>query len=139
MKIKIKKLDKMAEIPKKMSEGAACLDLRCLWTAWLRPGDTVAIPTGLAIEIPPGFEGRIRGRSGLASRGLEVHPGTIDADYRGELKVIMHNLSKHSYEITHRDRIAQMSFHPVLVTEFEEVEELSETKRGEGGLGSTGQ
>jgi len=99
------------------------------------------IPTGLAFEIPAGFEVQIRPRSGLSLKtGLMVvnSPGTIDADYRGEVKIIIGNLGNKSEEICHGDRIAQMVFCPIIQAKFEVVSELSDTSRGAGGFGSTG-
>ncbi len=107
----------------------------------LAPLTRVAVPTGFAIEIPPGFEGQVRPRSGLAFKeGVTVinAPGTIDADYRGEIKVILVNLGNDSVWIHHGDRIAQLVIAPVIRAEVEEVDSLEETTRGEGGFGHTG-
>ncbi len=107
----------------------------------LAPGERVAVPTGLVLEIPPGYEGQVRPRSGLAlRRGLTVAnaPGTIDADYRGEVKVLLINLGREPVTITRGDRIAQLVIAPVVRVRLEEVEELADTGRGSGGFGSTG-
>ncbi|NOZ94270.1 MAG: dUTP diphosphatase [Acidobacteria bacterium] len=107
----------------------------------LAPGGRVAVPTGLALEIPPGYEGQVRPRSGLAlHRGVTVAnaPGTIDADYRGEVKVLLINLGPEPVTITRGDRIAQLVIAPVARVRLEEVEELGDTGRGAGGFGSTG-
>lgn len=107
----------------------------------LAPGERKLIPTGLSMEIPLGFEIQVRPRSGLSFKtGLMVvnAPGTIDADYRGEIKVILGNLGQNDEVITHGDRIAQLVLCPVWQASFEVASELSETERGSGGFGSTG-
>ena len=107
----------------------------------IEPGERVLIPTGLMMEIPAGFEGQVRPRSGLAlKKGLTLvnSPGTIDADYRGEVKVILINLGKESVEINRGDRIAQLVIAPVVQVNLEVSHELSKTERGDGGFGSTG-
>jgi dUTP pyrophosphatase len=107
----------------------------------LQPLDRFAVPTGLSIELPEGFEAQIRPRSGLALKnGITClnSPGTIDADYRGEVKVILANLSREPFTIARGDRIAQMVVAPVTRVSWDEVSGLSETVRGQGGFGSTG-
>ncbi|HEY3888632.1 MAG TPA: dUTP diphosphatase [Caulobacteraceae bacterium] len=107
----------------------------------LRPGQRAAIPTGLTMAIPPGFEAQVRPRSGLAIRsGITClnAPGTIDADYRGEVRVILINLGEEDFTIRRGDRIAQLVIAPVTNAAWNEVATLSETARGEGGFGSTG-
>jgi dUTP pyrophosphatase len=107
----------------------------------LEPGERAAVPTGLVVEIPMGFEGQVRPRSGLAIRdGLTVvnAPGTIDSDYRGELKVLMVNLGSEPATITRGERIAQLVIAPVTRAIFVESAELSPSERGDGGFGSTG-
>ncbi|AMN51150.1 deoxyuridine 5'-triphosphate nucleotidohydrolase [Labrenzia sp. CP4] len=107
----------------------------------LAPGARALVPTGLAMALPAGFEAQVRPRSGLAAKhGVTVlnTPGTIDADYRGEVKVILINLGDDPFEISRGDRIAQMVIAPVLQADIVEVEVLSETERGSGGFGSTG-
>jgi len=107
----------------------------------LAPGSRVMVPTGLAIALPDGYEAQVRPRSGLAARnGVTVlnTPGTIDADYRGEVNVILINLGDETFEIERGMRIAQMVVSPVTQAAFSEVAELSETARGTGGFGSTG-
>jgi dUTP pyrophosphatase len=107
----------------------------------LRPGDRRAVPTGLAMAIPPGFEGQVRPRSGLALRhgvtGVNS-PGTIDADYRGEVHVILINHGSEDFVVRRGDRIAQLLIAPVVQATWLEVENLDETARGTGGFGSTG-
>ena len=107
----------------------------------IKPGETVLIPTGFQIEIPPGYEGQIRPRSGLAIKhGISVlnTPGTIDADYRGEVKVILINLGTEDFAITRGDRIAQLVITPVVRAQWEEVPVIEKTARGSGGFGHTG-
>ena len=124
---------------------AAGMDLRAAVPAdapfTLHPGDRHAVPTGLAIAIPPGFEGQVRPRSGLALRhGVTClnSPGTVDADYRGEVHVILINHGPEPFIIRRGDRIAQLLISPVSHASWREVENLDETARGAGGFGSTG-
>jgi dUTP pyrophosphatase len=107
----------------------------------IMPGETAIVPTGLFLQIPPGYEAQVRPRSGLAAKqGVTVlnTPGTIDADYRGEVKVILINLGKKDVRIQRGDRIAQIVFAPVVRAQFDPHREINETSRGEGGFGSTG-
>lgn len=110
----------------------------------LPPGQRAAIPTGFALEIPAGFEGQVRGRSGLALRhgiSLPNAPGTIDSDYRGEVHVILHNGGGEPFTVRHGDRIAQLVISPVVLPEWEEVRRekgLGSSRRGPGGFGHTG-
>ena len=108
----------------------------------LRPGSRFPVPTGLAFALPDGFEAQVRPRSGLAAKhGVTClnTPGTIDADYRGEVKVILVNLGEEDFTIRRGDRIAQLVIAPVVQARWNEVENLDETARGVGGFGSTGQ
>lgn len=119
------------------------MDLRAAVTAplTLNPGQRELIPTGLRIALPPGIEAQIRPRSGLAIKhGITMlnTPGTIDADYRGEIRIIVANLGQEAFTIHRGDRIAQMIIAPVLKAEWKLVESLDETARGEGGFGHTG-
>ena len=128
------------KLPEYWSSGASCVDLESTIEKTIEPMEIVAIPTGLAMEIPEGFEGQVRSRSGMVlSRGLAVAnaPGTIDSDYRGEIKVILINLSGRTKKIDRGDRIAQLAICRVEQVEFEDGY-ISETERGEGGFGSTG-
>ncbi len=133
-------------LPAYETAGAAGMDLRAAPPAetpiLLRPGARAAIPTGLRLAIPEGFEGQVRPRSGLALRsGVTAlnTPGTIDSDYRGEVKVILVNHGEEDFVIRRGDRIAQLVIAPVVHVDWREVESLEETRRGEGGFGSTGQ
>jgi dUTP pyrophosphatase len=136
----------LAALPTYESEGAAGLDLAAALDApfTLEPGDRMAIPTGLAIALPSGFEGQVRPRSGLAFKhGVTLlnAPGTIDEDYRGEVRVLLINHGKAPHTIKPGDRIAQLVVVPVARVAVEEVtnaDELGATTRGEGGFGSTG-
>ena len=146
--VKVKKLahfDETLSLPSYETLGSAgadirvCLPQRDFFT--LGPGQRAAIPTGLAMEIPWGFEIQVRPRSGLAlktSLFLCNSPGTIDSDYRGEIKILVGNLSSDSYRIEHGERIAQILLSPVIQASFQLTDEISPTLRGSGGLGSTG-
>ncbi len=148
--IKLKRLDDRAIAPAYHSEHAAGMDLAaCLprgehatGSVTIAPrGGIAKIPLGFAVEIPQGFEGQVRPRSGLATRHgvtLPNSPGTVDADYRGEMFVALINLGAEPYEVSHADRIAQLVIAPVTRAEVVEVVELAETARGGGGFGSTG-
>ncbi|HBP19885.1 MAG TPA: dUTP diphosphatase [Planctomycetes bacterium] len=130
-------------LPRYETEFSAGLDLRAALEEPLTvaPGERVVIPTGLKIEIPAGYEGQVRPRSGLALKyGLTVlnAPGTIDADYRGEVKVLLVNVGQNAHVLERGERVAQLVIAPVTRVVLEEVAELSETERGEGGFGSTG-
>lgn len=144
MAIQVKVINKGGQpLPTYETAASAGLDLRAaLFKAVvLAPGERGLIPTGLFLEIPPGYEAQVRPRSGLAlKRGLTLlnAPGTIDADYRGEVGVIAINLSAEAQRIAPGDRIAQLVFAPVTHGEWVEVETLAETERGRGGFGSTG-
>ena len=141
--ILIKRLSKNITLPKYETDGSSGMDLAANIEneIEIEPGKSVVIPTGLAISIPKNFEMQIRPRSGLAAKfqiSVLNTPGTIDADYRGELKVILINLSKKIFRIEKGLRIAQMVLCPVVKAKLKEVETLEETKRGSGGFGSTG-
>ena len=143
VKILIKKLQKNILVPEYKTEGSSGLDLlACIDNQiQLKPREKELIPTGIAVAIPNDFEIQIRPRSGLAAKnGITVlnTPGTIDADYRGEIKVILINLSDKIFTINKNDRIAQMVICPIIKGILEEVDELPKTIRGSGGFGSTG-
>lgn len=142
MKIKIINMSDNP-LPSYETSGSAGMDLRASLTepVSLKPLQRAMIPTGLFIELPKGCEAQIRPRSGLAiKKGLSLlnTPGTIDSDYRGEIKVIMINLSNETAQVHHGERIAQMVIHKYEKAKWTEVDELSETDRGEGGFGHTG-
>lgn len=142
-KVNIKKLSENVILPVYGSENAAGADLyACMeQSVTIQPGETEFIKTGIALEIPEGFAGLIYARSGLAcKKGLAPanKVGVIDADYRGEIMVALYNHSKEPVTIEHGERIAQMVITPYLRADFQEVRELSDTARGEGGFGSTG-
>jgi dUTP pyrophosphatase len=129
-------------LPHYMSEHASGMDLSCAdEEVAILPGGSVLVSTGFAIAVPPGYEAQIRPRSGLAAKkGLTVlnAPGTVDADYRGPVKVILMNLGPEPVTLSRGDRIAQMVIAPVVQAEWEEVDDLPDTERGEGGFGHTG-
>ena len=142
-KILIKRLAKDVSLPKYETIGSSGMDLAANIenSIDINPGKTAIIPTGLAVSIPNGFEIQIRPRSGLAAKmSITVlnTPGTIDADYRGEIKVILINLSDKVFVVEKGLRIAQMVVCPIIKVHLEEVNELNNTDRGEGGFGSTG-
>jgi len=131
------------DLPRYETALAAGCDVRAAVSdaVTLKPGERSMIPTGIAIAMPPGWEAQMRPRSGLAAKhGISCvnAPGTIDADYRGELRVILINHGSEDFTITRGDRIGQMVFAPVFQASFEEVDELDDTARGQGGFGSTG-
>ena len=139
----IKKLHKAVNIPEYKTNGSSGLDLEAFLENELivKSNETVLVPTGLSIAIDKSLEVQIRPRSGLAAKNnitVLNTPGTIDSDYRGEIKVILINLGKNDFVIKNGDRIAQMVISPVIKTEFEIVDELPNTLRGLGGFGSTG-
>jgi len=138
IKVKIKKLHEDAKIPIHATEGSAGFDFYSVEEKEINPGETVFVNTGLAIEIPEGFCLQMWGRSGLEVKGIQKLAGLGDSDYRGEYKIVLRNSSKEPYKIEKHDRIAQGVLLPVFQAEFEEVSELSETVRGEGGFHSTG-
>jgi len=142
--VKVKKLEHFqGELPVYGSAHASGFDLRAQLKSplLLKPGQRVMVPTGLSLEIPPGYEIQVRPRSGWAAKkGVTVvnTPGTVDADYRGEVLVALVHLGEEPLEIQDQDRIAQGVLCPVMQVAFEEVASLSETDRGAGGFGSTG-
>ena len=142
-KVLIKRLSSKVELPKYKTQGSSGLDLMAFIekSIKLNPKESVLVPTGISIAIEKDLEIQIRPRSGLAAKSnISVlnTPGTIDSDYRGEIKVILFNHGKNEFIINNKDRIAQMVLAPIIKAEFEEVDELPDTIRGEGGFGSTG-
>ncbi len=143
IKVLVKKLNPKVELPKYKTEGSSGMDLMALIKnpITIKSQNSALIPTGLSIAIPEDTEVQIRPRSGLAAKSnISVlnTPGTIDSDYRGEIKIILFNHGKEEFTVNNNDRIAQMILMPVLKAEFKEVEELPKTIRGSGGFGSTG-
>ena len=141
--VQIKRLPNGAglPLPAYATSGAAGMDIVSAEQVTIAPGARHAVATGLAVAIPEGFELQVRPRSGLALKhGISVPntPGTIDSDYRGELKVILINLGDEPFAIARGDRIAQLVLAPVVQAAWDEVDELDATDRGEGGFGSTG-
>ena len=143
IKVEVKRLENGADLPLPAyaTDGAAGMDVVSAETVTLKPGQRYAVPTGLAVAIPHGYEIQVRPRSGLAFKhGITVPntPGTIDSDYRGELRVLLINHGLHDFTVERGDRIAQLVLAPVVQAAWDEVDELDATARGEGGFGSTG-
>ena len=142
-KVLIKKLDPTVELPAYKTEGASGMDIMAFIKEPinLKPNSSCLVPTGLTVAFSSDFEIQIRPRSGLAAKNsISVlnTPGTIDSDYRGEIKVILFNHGKNDFLINNKDRIAQMILNPVIKMDLEETDDLPETIRGEDGFGSTG-
>lgn len=140
MKIKIKKLHPDAKMPHRGTADAAGFDLYATQSVTLRNGVPEMVPTGLAFEIPKGYVGVVYSRSSSAKNGLVIAPLLVDADYRGEVFVLVNNLKRNDVprEILAGDRVAQIRIERLVDTEYEWADELSETARGEGAYGSTG-
>ena len=139
MIIKIKKLNPEAKLPIYAHPGDAGMDFFALAETEIKPGEVVRVKTGIALELPVGYVGLIWDKSGLAANhGLKTMAGVLDAGYRGELQIVVTNLSKEIYSIKKHDKVAQMLIQRIESPELIEVDELSDTSRGEGGFGSTG-
>jgi len=143
VRILVKKFDKNIKLPTYKTSGSSGMDLMAYIKnkITINPGKTAMIPTGIALAIPKNYEIQIRPRSGLAAKkGISVlnTPGTVDADYRGEIKIILINLSKKLFVVKSGDRIAQMILCPIVKGKLKEVKKLPRTIRGKGGFGSTG-
>ncbi len=141
MKVRIKRIKENAIMPMYAHEGDSGVDLFSTEDYVLKPGERVLVSTGLVMSIPKGYEGQVRPKSGLALKnGISVcnTPGTVDSGYRGEIGVIAINLGKETFRIERGKKIAQMVFCKVEEAEFEDADELDDTKRGGGGFGSTG-
>jgi len=143
VKILVKKFDKNIKLPTYKTSGSSGMDLEAYIKnkITIDPGKTAMIPTGIAVAIPKNYEIQIRPRSGLAAKkGISVlnTPGTVDSDYRGEIIIILINLSKKSFVVKSGDRVAQMILCPVAKGKLQEVKNLPKTVRGKGGFGSTG-
>ena len=143
IKVLVKKLEPSVKLPSYKTSGASGMDLMAYMdkSIELKPGESCLVPTGLSVAFPEEYEIQIRPRSGLAAKNnISVlnTPGTIDSDYRGEIKVILFNHGNKNFQINNNDRIAQMILTPVIKMELEETSQLPESVRGEGGFGSTG-
>jgi len=141
LKVKIKKIKDNAIIPKYAHHGDAGVDLYSTEDYVLKPGERTLVSTGIQIAVPKGHEAQVRPKSGLALKhGISVcnTPGTVDAGYRGEVGVIVINLGNEDFKIEKGKKVAQMVFNQIEEAEFEEVEDLDDTTRGDGGFGSTG-
>lgn len=140
MKLKFKKLHENAQTPKYATTGSAAFDLHSIEAMTLYPNQVTKIRTGLSVELPEGTYGAIAPRSGLASKGITVYnaPGIVDADYRGEVCVLLLNITEDRIKINVGDRIVQMLVLPYIKVEMEDTESLSETVRGTSGFGSSG-
>ena len=143
VKVLVKKLNSLAKLPSYKTDGASGMDLMaCIEKPIsLEPGKTCLVPTGLSVAFSEKYEIQIRPRSGLAAKNsISVlnTPGTIDSDYRGELKIILFNHSNENFIINNNDRVAQMVLTPIVKMELEEINELPNSNRGDGGFGSTG-
>ena len=143
VKVLIKKLDPAVEVPRYKTKGASGVDLMAFikQPIKLAPKNSCLVPTGLSVAFSNEYEIQIRPRSGLAAKNnISVlnTPGTIDSDYRGEIKIILFNHGNSEFVINNKDRVAQMILMPVNKIDFEEVQELPDTLRGKGGFGSTG-
>ena len=143
VKVLIKKLNSKVQLPKYKTDGSSGMDLMAFTESPIniRPQESALIPTGISIAIPKNTEVQIRPRSGLAAKSsMSVlnAPGTIDSDYRGEIKIILFNHGKEEFIINNNDRVAQMILMPIIKAEFEEIEVLPKSLRGSGGFGSTG-
>lgn len=140
IRIKIKTYDKDVILPEyKTKDSAGCDLVNIGESVKLYPLDRALFLTGVHISLPEGYEAQVRGRSGLnAKRGIVVPVGTIDSDYRGEIGVVLYNLSREPVTIMHGDRIAQLVISPVIQADWQQVDHLDKTDRGDGGFGSTG-
>ncbi len=143
VKVLVKKLDPRVQLPSYKTEGSSGMDLMAFVKNPIKiaPKNSALIPTGISLALPNDVEIQIRPRSGLATKsniGVLNAPGTVDSDYRGEVKIILFNHGAEEFIVKNKDRIAQMVLMPILKIDFEEVEDLPNTLRGSGGFGSTG-
>ena len=143
VKVLIKKLNPLVQLPSYKTDGASGMDLMAYIEKPinLKPGKACLVPTGLSVAFPEEYEIQIRPRSGLAAKNnisILNTPGTIDSDYRGEIKIILFNHSNENFIIKNNDRVAQMVLTPIVKMELEEINELPNSNRGDGGFGSTG-
>ncbi len=137
-RIEVPCISEFGELPKKMTEGASAVDLYANEDVCILSGKTVIVPTGLKIKLPQFFEALVMGRSGMASKGIFTHVGTIDNDYTGDIGVVLLNTTDEEFEIKKGQRIAQLKLAPMINIVFKPVEKLPETVRGSNGFGSTG-
>ncbi len=137
--VKVKRLHPAAKLPERGTDWSAGADLSCLEAFTLEPGERKAVPTGLSVEVPPGWYGRVAPRSGLAGRhGVDTLGGVVDCDFRGEILVLIINHGDATVSFGAGERIAQLIIERAAICDFVWEEDLSETKRGDGGFGSTG-
>lgn len=138
MELKVRRINKDARLPRYGHTGDAGLDLFSVVEAVLKPGEAFAVPTGIQTAIPSGFVGLIWDKSGISLSGVHRLAGVVDAGYRGEIKVVMINLSGNDFAVSKGMKIAQMLIQPVVGVTVNETDDLDDTERGEGGFGSTG-
>jgi dUTP pyrophosphatase len=138
IKLKIKKLHPDAKVPKFANKTDAGMDLYSIEDIIILPNHRTLVKTGLSMEFPEGYVALVWDKSGVAKNGLTKIGGVIDAGYRGEYKIMLHNISSKSYEIKKGQKIAQILIQPIIQPQIEVVEELSDSERGDGGFGSTG-
>lgn len=138
MELKVRRINKDARLPRYGHPGDAGLDLFSVVEAVLKPGEAFAVPTGIQTAIPSGFVGLIWDKSGISLSGVHRLAGVVDAGYRGEIKVVMINLSESDFVVSKGMKIAQMLIQPVVGVTVNETDDLDDTDRGEGGFGSTG-
>lgn len=139
MKVKILKIDPEVKMPGYANPGDAGMDFYSAEEAVIKPGERKVVKTGIKMAIPGGYVGLVWDKSGLAAKkGVKTMAGVIDAGYRGEVGIVLHNLGNEDFSVEKNMKIAQMLIQPIHSPEIEEVKELSETERGEGGFGSTG-
>ncbi len=138
MELKVRRIKKDARLPRYGHTGDAGLDLFSVVEAVLKPGEAFAVPTGIQTAIPSGFVGLIWDKSGISLSGVHRLAGVVDAGYRGEIKVVMINLSGNDFAVSKGMKIAQMLIQPVVGVTVNETDDLDDTERGEGGFGSTG-
>lgn len=146
--MKVKLLNKDAKVPQRGNEFAAGLDIYATQDVFIPVGTTTTIPTGIAVELPNGFVGKIEDRSSMGLKGLRTGAGVVDSDYRGELKIVMHNLTNkqeydpvlhnRGYQVHKGDKVAQILVYPVSMVNAVQVEELTPSERNFGSFGSTG-
>ena len=138
MELKVRRINKDARLPRYGHPGDAGLDLFSVVEAVLKPGEAFAVPTGIQTAIPSGFVGLIWDKSGISLSGVHRLAGVVDAGYRGEIKIVMINLSGSDFIVSKGMKIAQMLIQPVVGVTVSETDDLDDTERGEGGFGSTG-